>query len=141
MARRAAYVAPPEADAADERSLSELLTEATDDLRQLLRKEIELAKVEVQEQVSRLSKAAIFFTVTGLVAMLAITLLSFAAAWGLAEVMPTGVAFTIVGVVYVAIAGVCFTLGRSRLAQFRAVPEQTVETLKEDVAWAREQMK
>ena len=74
-----------------------------------------------------------------MVALLALQLLSFAAAWGLAAVLPTGFAFLIIGVVYAAIAAVLFSQGRKRAAEVQLVPEQTVETLKEDVQWARAQ--
>ena len=72
-------------------------------------------------------------------ALLGLLMLSFAAAWGLAEVMAVGFAFLIVGGLYVAVAGTLFVSGRQRLAAVHPVPQQTVETLKEDVAWAKEQ--
>jgi len=64
-------------------------------------------------------------------------LLSFAAAWGLAEVMPAGLAFAIVGVLFAAIAGITFMTGRERVKQMHPVPDDTVETLKEDVQWLK----
>jgi len=67
-------------------------------------------------------------------------MLSFAAAWGLTEVVPEGVAFLIVGGAYGLIALALLGLGRQRLKAVKPVPEQTVETLKEDVAWAKQQM-
>ena len=71
---------------------------------------------------------------------MAFVLLSFAAAWGLAEVVPEGVAFLIVGGTYGLVALALAALGRQRLKTATPVPEQTVETLKEDVAWAKQQM-
>ena len=58
------------------------------------------------------------------------------AEWGLAEVVPEGVAFLIVGAAYGIVALALLALGRQRLKAVKPVPEQTVETLKEDAAWA-----
>lgn len=126
------------ASSADERPLGELLSEVTSQLQALLRKEIELAKVETKEQVNRGVKGAAAFAAAGVVGLLAAILLSFAAAWGLAEVMPTGFAFLIVAVVFGAVAGVLALQGKKKLASFKPVPERTVETVKEDVQAAKD---
>ncbi|MBW3645284.1 MAG: phage holin family protein [Actinobacteria bacterium] len=123
----------------DDRSLQELWSDMTSEAGTLVRKEIELAKLEAKESATRASKAGVMFGAGGVVALLALQLLSFAAAWGLAAVLPTGFAFLIVGVVYVVIAAALFSQGRKRAAEVKLVPEQTVETLKEDVQWARAQ--
>ncbi len=103
-----------------------------------MRKEIELAKVETKEQIDRGVKGVAAFAVAGVVGLLAAILLSFAAAWGLAEVMPTGLAFLIVAVVFGAVAGVLALQGKKKLATFSPVPERTVETVKEDVQAAKD---
>jgi hypothetical protein len=123
----------------DDRSLQELWSDMASETSTLFRKEIELAKLETKESVTRASKAGVMFGAGGVVALLALQLLSFAAAWGLAAVLPTGLAFLIVGVVYLAIAGVLFSQGRKRAAEVKLVPEQTVETMRENVQWARAQ--
>ena len=66
-------------------------------------------------------------------------MLSFAAAWGLAETMDAGWAFLIVGVVYAIAAVALVQQGRARFKDATPVAEQTVESLKEDVEWARHQ--
>jgi uncharacterized membrane protein YqjE len=126
------YNSPPESD----RSLSELFSEMTTKIQLLLRKEVELAKLETTEQLSKAGKAGAMFGAAGVIAFLALLLLSFAAAWGLAAVLPTGVAFLIVGVVFLALAGLLGMQGRKRVAGMRP-PEQTVKTLKDDVQVAK----
>ncbi len=74
-------------------------------------------------------------------ALVALILLTSAAAWGLAEVVDAGWAFLIVGVVIGAVAAVLAMSGRRKLAEVRPVPDQTVDTLKEDARWARAQVK
>jgi len=119
-------------------SLSELLSEVTGELGELFRKEVELAKVETSEQVSKAVKAGAMLGAAGVVAFLAVLLLSFAAAWGLAEVLPTGVAFLIVGVVFLVVAALLGSAGKKKIATISPVPDQTVATLRADVQVARD---
>jgi hypothetical protein len=121
-----------------EPSLGELITRATGDLSQLLRDEVELAKVEITEEVKRAGRAGAYIGGAGAMGYLAVTLLCFAAAWGLAEVVPEGVAFLIVAVAVGLVATVMFVLGRQQAEHVEPVPRQTVESIKEDVEWARQ---
>ena len=121
-------------------SLGELFSRLTADLSKLVRDEVELAKVEINETVENARTAGISIGVAGFLGLMAFVMLSFAAAWGLAEVVPEGVAFLIVGGAYGLVALALLALGRQRLKAVKPVPEQTVETLKEDVAWAKQQM-
>jgi uncharacterized membrane protein YqjE len=120
-----------------EPSLGELIGRTTADLSSLLRDEIELAKVEIKEEVRHAGKAGAFLGGAGLVGYLALTLLCFAAAWGLSEVVPEGVAFLIVWLVVGIVAAVMFLAGRKQLGQVEPLP-QTTETIKEDVQWAKQ---
>jgi hypothetical protein len=122
-----------------DRSLGELVSQLSSDFSALVSTQLELAKAEIKDEVSRAGKGAGMLTGGALAAYLAIVLLSFAAAWGLSEAMPTGFAFLIVGVVWAAVAGALVLTGRNQLRTVHPVPEQTKETLKEDVAWVRQQ--
>jgi hypothetical protein len=124
---------------AEEASLGDLFSAMASDVGVLVRKELELAKVETKAELSRAGKAAGAFGGTAVTAWFAVLFLSFAVALGLAAVMPDGVAFLLVGAAYSVASAVLFVRGRTRAAEINPVPEQTVETLKEDVAWARAQ--
>jgi hypothetical protein len=106
-------------------------------MKALMSKEVELAKLEVKEQVTKASRAGALLAAAGVVALFAVLLVSFAAAWGLAAVIPTGFAFLIVGVVYLGVAGLLFSKGREQLAEVSPAPERTMATLKEDVQVAK----
>ena len=121
-------------------SLGDLFSRLTADLSKLMHDEVELAKVELKETAKEAGTAGASIGVAGVLGLLSLLLLSFAAAWGLAEVVPEGVAFLIVGAVYGIVALALLAFGRQRLKAVNPVPEQTVETLKEDVAWAKQQM-
>ena len=123
---------------ADERSLSDLLSDVTSEIATLFRKEVELARVETSEQVSRAAKAGGMLGAAAVIGFLDLILFSFAAAWGLAAVMPTGLAFAIVAVVFAIVAGVLFTTGKKRMAAVNPVPDQTIQTVKADVQVAKD---
>jgi uncharacterized membrane protein YqjE len=124
---------------ADDRGLGQLLSDMTSQIGTLVRQEIELAKVETKEEVTRAGKAAGMLAGAGFSAYLALLFLSFALAWLLAQAMNTALAFAIVGVLYVVAGGLLFVVGRRQLKLINPVPQQTVATLKEDVEWAKAQ--
>jgi len=121
-----------------ERSLPELVSAMSNDLTLLFRKEVELAKEEVRVEASKATTMAKLFGSAGGLAYFAVLMLLFAAAWGLAEVVPEGVAFLIVGVVLALIAAVLAMRGRKQAQSFNPKPEQTIETLQEDAQWLNE---
>ena len=128
-------------DPVEELSLGELIGRLSSELGDLLRSEMELARVEIREEASKAGKAAGVLGAGGLIAYLGLALVAMAAAWGLAEVVDAGWAFLIVGLVVGAIGAVLVLMGRDRLKAVQPVPEETVETLKEDAQWARAQVK
>ena len=120
-------------------SVGELLSRVTDDFSQLVRTHVELAKVEIKDEAVRAGKGAGMLGAAGVAGFLAILLLSFAAAWGLAEVMDAGWAFLVVGLVWTAVAAVLAIQGRARIREVHPVPETTKQTVEEDVQWAKQQ--
>lgn len=125
----------------EELSLGELIGRLSSELGDLMRSEMELARVEIREEAGKAGRAAGVLGAGGLIAYLGLVLVAMAAAWGLAEVVDAGWAFLIVGLVVGAIGAVLVLMGRDRLQAVRPVPEETVETLKEDAQWARAQVK
>jgi len=121
-----------------ERSLGELLSRLTTDFGGLVSTQVELAKVEIKEEVAQAGRGAGLLTGGGLAGFLAVTLLSFAAAWGLDEVMPTAVAFLLVALVWLVVAGALYASGRRQLQAVRVAP-QSKAAIKEDVQWAKQQ--
>jgi uncharacterized membrane protein YqjE len=128
----------PTQPAQPDKSLGQLLGELTGELTDLVRKELQLAQVEIKEEVRQAGKGGGFLGGAGVAGFLALILLSFALAWGLAELMPEGFAFLIVGVLWAIVAAVLASRGRKELKEVQPVPRQTMETLKEDAQWARD---
>ena len=123
---------------AEDRSLSELLSDVTGEIATLFRKEVELARAETSEQVSRAAKAGAMLGAAAVVGFLTLILLAFAAAWGLSEVVPEGVAFLVVGLVFGLVAAVLASAGKKKIASINPMPDQTVQTLKADVQVAKD---
>jgi len=122
-----------------DRTLGELISQLGSDLGGLVSTQVELAKVEIKEEVVRAGRGAGLAGGGAFAAYMAALFVSLALAWALSEAMPTGWAFLIVGVIYAAVAAVLLTMGRDRLREVRG-PVVTTETVKEDVQWARQQM-
>ena len=122
-----------------DKSIGELFADMTADVSTLMRKEVELAKVELKEEVGRAGKAGGMLGAGAVAGYLALLFLSFAIAWLLDEWMHTALAFLVVAVLYGIGAAVLLQKGRQEIKQVRPVPQQTLETLKEDVEWARAQ--
>jgi uncharacterized membrane protein YqjE len=134
-------VGPPYDQPGSDQSLGDLFGNLTSDLSELVRSEMELARVEIREEAAKAGRAAGLLGAGGLIAYLGVGLMAMAAAWGLAEVVDAGWAFLIVGVVIATIGVVLVMKGRDQLGDVQPVPEETVETLKEDAQWARARVK
>jgi hypothetical protein len=118
-------------------SLGELVATATRDLSSLMRQEVELAKVEIKRDVAAAGKGAGMFGGAGVAGLIGLLFLSVSAAFGIAHFdVPLGCAFFAVGAVYVLIAGVLALRGKKSLSKL-GPPTKTIETLKDDAAWAK----
>lgn len=121
-----------------DKSLNELLAGLTSDFSNLVSTHVELAKVEIKEEVAKAGKGAGLIGGGAIAGLMALILLSFAAAWGLAEIVDAGWAFLIVGLVWTAVAAYLAKTGRDRLNEAHG-PEKTIEEVKEDAQWMRQQ--
>ena len=122
------------------RPLGAVITSAIDGTRILLRKQVELAKIEVSEAVSVRAKGAGMMAGAGVMGLFALGFVAAAGSVALALVLPAWAANLIVAAVFVAIAGVLALIGRNDIRNAPTTPEQTQETLKEDARWARQQI-
>jgi uncharacterized membrane protein YqjE len=123
-----------------DQSLGELVSRMTTDVGRLVSTQLELAKVEIKDEVARAGKGAGMVGGGGLAAFIAVLLLSFAIAYWLADAFDDlGSGFLVVGLVYAAAAAVLVFKGKQQITSATPIAEQTIETIKEDVEWARQQ--
>jgi hypothetical protein len=122
-----------------ERPIGDLLKQLSEDTAKLVRKEVELARAEVTQKGKQAGIGAGMFGGAGVAGLLALGALTACLIALLATGMETWVAALIVTVLWTAIAGVLALLGRNRVQEATPPVEQTVETIKEDVEWAKTQ--
>ena len=121
-----------------ERPLGEVAKDLTSDLSLLVRQEIELAKAEMAEKGRTAAPGLGMFGGAGVVALCAAGALTAFLVLVLALFLPEWFAALAVGVVLAAVAYVLIKQGKERVAEAgKPVPEQTIETVKEDVQWAK----
>lgn len=118
-------------------SPGQLASEVAKDLSTLVRQEIALAKAELQQEAKTAGAAAGAFGGAGFAGYFVLFFLSLAGVYGLDSVMPAGWAALIVAGVWAVIAGVLALVGKNKINQFSPKPERTIETVKEDVQWAK----
>jgi uncharacterized membrane protein YqjE len=121
-----------------EQPMSELLKHLTSDLSTLVRQELKLAQAEMTEKGKKAGIGAGMMGGAAIVGLLALGALTACLVAALATGVHLWLAALIVGVVYGAMAGVLAVTGKGRLTDATPpVPEQTVESVKEDVQWAK----
>lgn len=118
-------------------SPGELVSEVAKDLSTLVRQEIALAKAELQREAKTAGVAAGAFGGAGFAGYFVLVFLSLGLMWGLDAWMPLGWAAVVVAGIWAVLAAVLALVGRSRLKKFNPKPERTIETVKEDVQWAK----
>ncbi|MGI5270186.1 phage holin family protein [Nonomuraea sp. CA-218870] len=122
----------------EQQSLGQLVAEIGEDVSKLFRQEVELAKAEIRQEAVKAGKAAGMLGGAGFAGYMVALLLTLAVMFGLGNVMDLGWAALIVAAIWAAAGAALFVSGRARLRRVNPKPEQTIETLKEDAAWARD---
>jgi hypothetical protein len=118
----------------DEASMSELVRRLSDQSTALARKEIELAKAEVEQKGKRLGLGAGAFGAAGVVGLLALGAVTAAAILALDQAVSAWLAALIVAVAYAALAGVLALTGKKQVDEGTPpVPEQAIESTRADI--------
>ena len=126
---------------AERRPFGQIVASVVGGFGTLARKHVELAKIEAAEAVSVRGKGAGMMAGAAVVAMYAIGFLFAAGAAALALVLPVWAAILIVAVLMFLVAWVLVMLGRRTIKSAPAPAERTQEALKEDMRWAKQQIK
>jgi hypothetical protein len=127
---------------ARERPTAELLKELADQTSTLVRKEIELARLEVGAKGKEAATGAGMFGGAGLLGVFAFGALTACVVLALATGLAAWLAALIVAAVYGAVAGVLALTGKRHVRQATPpVPEAAVDSTKEDVRWVKTRAK
>jgi len=125
----------------DKRSLGELFTELTHETRTLINQEIELAKTEISDKISRMTKDVVAIAIGAFVGYTGVLVLVAAIVLALGMAIPLWVSALVVGIVISGVGVFMLMKGIKDLKASRMTPERTAETIKETAKWAKAQMK
>ena len=122
------------------RSTGELVKDLSNQVSLLARQEIELAKAEMAEKGRKAGLGLGLVAAAGVSALLALGTLTACVVLALDGAMPAWLAALIVALAWSVVAAVLASVGKQKVEQAGTpVPEQTVESVKEDIKWLKDQ--
>ena len=125
-------------DDSAERTLGQLVAEATQDISSIVRSEVALAKAEMAADAKKAGLGAGMFATAGVFAFLALILLLIAAAYGLVALgLSPWLAFLIVALVLLFIGAVLVLVGKRSIASVQGKPERAIKSTQETIAAVR----
>jgi len=125
----------------EERSLGELFADLARETSTLVRQEVTLAKTEITQKASEVGRDGGKVGIGGAIAYAGLLAIVAALILGLGEFLPLWLSALIVGVVVAGVGYAVLPRGVSALKRANLNPHETIETLKEDAEWAKDQMK
>jgi uncharacterized membrane protein YqjE len=125
--------------AASERSPAEIIKNIVANIQEIIRSEFRLARAEMSEKAKKASRAGMMLAAGGIVGLYAAAFLLVCIYNLLSYALWPWVSALLIAVVLGSIAGGLLYAGRKRMLLVKPVPEQTVETVREDVQWLKEQ--
>jgi len=125
----------------DERSLGDLFSDLSRESTTLVRQEVQLAKAELTQSATEAARGIGMLVAGGAVAYAGLLFVLLAIVYGLIEAgWDAWLSALVVGLVVVAIGAILVLRARESLKPANLAPRRTVETLKEDQEWAKEQI-
>jgi len=130
----------PHTEAADNRSLKQILEDILHGIQNIIDAEIRLARTEIAEKTAKVKGASVFLGIAGACGLFGAACLVVTCIAALALVMPLWLAALLIAIGLFCVAGGAFVMGRTRIQQVDPAPRRTVETLREDMQWAKHHM-
>jgi hypothetical protein len=124
----------------DPRSTSEVLRSVVANTQALVKKEIELAKLEVTEIVTARAIAVGMFVGAAVLGLFILGFVGVTGAKALSLVLPEWAAWLIVTVIYTLVAGILAAVGARKLQHPPNTPERTKRNYEETVEWAKQRV-
>lgn len=125
--------------APDDVSVGQIIGEVVADLSTLMRQELELAKAEVRSEVKKSAKGAGMLGAAGFAGYFLVLFASLTLMFLLDVFLPLVLAALLVTLLWGVAAALLASRGRQQLKSANLKPEQTIESVKEDVQWAKNQ--
>jgi len=122
-----------------DRSATDVLKDIVGNVQEIIRSEVRLAKIETTAEVRKAGAASTVLLASAVVGLYAAGFVLLAIVHALSLVMAYWLASLVVGLVLAITAAVLFSTGLSRWKEVSPKPEKTVETVKENVEWMKNQ--
>ena len=123
------------------RSMGEIVQSIIADVQEIVRSEFRLVKAEVQEETAKVARSGTPLIVGLLLGLYALGFVLLAAVHALSIVIAAWLAALIVGFAVGAVSLILINMGRNRLKGVKVVPEKTIGSMRENVQWARNQIR
>jgi uncharacterized membrane protein YqjE len=123
------------------RAMAEVLQDIVGNIQEIIRSEFLLAKAEISEETAKAARSSIPLAVGLVLALYAFGFILLAIFHALSAVVDAWLASLIVGVAVLVVSVILVSVGRKRFQQVKVVPEKTIETMKENVQWAKHQIR
>jgi len=133
---------PPTVDGATaqpEGSIAGLLQEIVGNVQGIIRSEVRLAKAEAKEDATSMGKAAGMLVAGAVLGIYALGILLLFVIYALEGPVPDWLAALIVGLVVAAVAGILVKVGLDRVKSVNPAPDKTIDSVKEDIQWVKQQ--
>jgi uncharacterized membrane protein YqjE len=133
----------------DSESLPMLFSRLGDDVMQLFDSKLSLLKVELKEEANAFARASAMIAVGGIIAAIGFALLNVALAFGIAtffadtdlsQAAKYAIGFVTAGVLYLLVGAILISTMKKRLAKQNLVPDRTVEELRKDKQWLKNEL-
>ena len=125
----------------EQRSTADLLKEIVGNVQDIIRAEVRLAKAEVRTETTKGLAAAKLLGAGAVLGLYALGFILLSAVYLLSAALPPWVAALIVGAVVGGVAVMLLLKGRDQLKHVSPKPDKTIENVKENVAWMKDQTK
>jgi len=136
MAQEANVIARPDREGTS--PIGDILRDILQDVQQMIRAEIRLARSEMSDKVKAGSKAAAALASAAWVGFMAAACFVTACIAALALAMPVWLAALAMGVLLGVVAAASYRSGRARLRRIDPKPEQTIQSIKDNIQWANQ---
>jgi uncharacterized membrane protein YqjE len=124
-----------------QRSVPEVLQDIVGNLQEIIRSEFRLAKTELKEEAAEAARPAATFGAGLALAFYGIAFLLLAAVYGLSTVMAGWLAALLVGTILAVVAIALLSSSGKQLKRVNPSPDKTIQSLEENVQWAKHQIK
>ena len=125
----------------NDRSVSDVLQDIVGNIQDIIRSEVRLAKTEVRQEAVKAKSASLLLGVGAVTGIFGTFFLLLTIVYALSNVVPNWAAALIVAIALAVIATVMVSMGLNQFKLVHPTPDKTIENLKENVEWAKRQVK